>query len=240
MTRVTRLSSVRRWLVLAAPLLVAPVFVALAQGTPTVPELKYETPDPARAVALTGRCQGCHGNEWQGGRGPALKGKEDAYIRSALAAYRAKVRPHPGMQGVAANLTDQNIADIAALVTGSVGTAAVATPATAAPVSATPGAPSATPAVQASAGQKLYLDGDASRDLLACAVCHGEDGKGEENRLGVPAIAGKSVDDISSELRKYRAMPAAGIAHPDAMRIAAKPLTDADIAALAAYVAGLK
>lgn len=50
---------------------------------------------------------------------PKLGGQHPAYIVKALQAYRAGERSHPTMQGVAASLSDQDIADLAAYYGGS-------------------------------------------------------------------------------------------------------------------------
>ncbi|MFC6658937.1 c-type cytochrome [Deinococcus multiflagellatus] len=70
-------------------------------------------------------------------------------------------------------------------------------------------------------------------------MCHGEDGQGAE-ALGIPSIAGLGEAATLAALKSYRAMPPVGIAYPDAMRIALKPMTDADLAAVSAYVGTLK
>ena len=45
---------------------------------------------------------------------PKLNGQHAAYIVSALRAYKSGERRHPSMRGVAASLSDQDMADLAA------------------------------------------------------------------------------------------------------------------------------
>jgi len=45
---------------------------------------------------------------------PMIAGQQPGYITAALKAYREGQRPHPSMRGIAASLTDQDIADLAA------------------------------------------------------------------------------------------------------------------------------
>ncbi|HEV7799788.1 MAG TPA: cytochrome c [Burkholderiales bacterium] len=45
---------------------------------------------------------------------PKLNGQHAAYIMSALRAYKAGERQHPSMRAIAAGLTDQDMADLAA------------------------------------------------------------------------------------------------------------------------------
>jgi len=64
-------------------------------------------------------CLGCHGvehyvNTYPTYHVPRVAGQHEGYLVSALQAYRNKMRAHPTMQANAANLTDQDIADIAA------------------------------------------------------------------------------------------------------------------------------
>ena len=65
-------------------------------------------------------CQGCHGiPDYKTAfpfvyRVPKLAGQHAAYIVSALKAYKAGDRSHPTMRAIAAGLSDQDMADLAA------------------------------------------------------------------------------------------------------------------------------
>ncbi|MFT5064167.1 MAG: cytochrome c553 [Gammaproteobacteria bacterium] len=64
-------------------------------------------------------CLGCHGvegyfNVYPTYRVPTLWGQHDAYLVAALQSYKKGDRTHPTMQSQASNLTDQDMADIAA------------------------------------------------------------------------------------------------------------------------------
>ncbi len=64
-------------------------------------------------------CTGCHGikfykNAYPNYHVPRLGGQNEAYIVSALKAYKAGDRPHKTMQAQAGSLSDQDIADISA------------------------------------------------------------------------------------------------------------------------------
>ncbi len=65
-------------------------------------------------------CVGCHGIPGYKAsfpevyRVPMIGGQSEKYIASALAAYKKGDRNHPTMRGIAAGLSDQDIADIAA------------------------------------------------------------------------------------------------------------------------------
>lgn len=65
-------------------------------------------------------CQGCHGIEgWRTAfpevyRVPKLAGQNAQYLVGALQAYKSGARSHPSMRAIAAPLSDQDIADLAA------------------------------------------------------------------------------------------------------------------------------
>lgn len=69
-------------------------------------------------------CEGCHGIP--GYRTafpvvyhvPKLGGQQAAYLVRALEAYKSGERKHPSMRGIAASLTDQDMADLAAYYSG--------------------------------------------------------------------------------------------------------------------------
>ncbi len=68
----------------------------------------------------------------------------------------------------------------------------------------------------------------------ACVDCHGDDGKGDDEN---PSIAGMSVDKFTKAMTEYQN----GTRTKDAkMAKAAKKLTPADVADLAAYFSSLK
>ena len=76
-------------------------------------------PEAGRLKANT--CMGCHGipgyaNVYPTYRVPKLGGQSAEYLAIALKAYRSGERPHKRMQAQTANLTDQDIEDIAAFL----------------------------------------------------------------------------------------------------------------------------
>ena len=79
--------------------------------------------DPERGRKLAYTCMGCHGienhkNAYPNYSVPKLGGQHAAYMIAALAEYEAKARWHPTMRGLAATLSDQDKADIAAYFEG--------------------------------------------------------------------------------------------------------------------------
>ena len=100
---------------LFAALAVAALTPALAAGQSAAP-----AGDPAKGAQKVQMCQGCHGIVgWRTAypevyHVPRIAGQHPAYIMAALKSYRALQRSHPSMDAIAATLTDQDIADLAA------------------------------------------------------------------------------------------------------------------------------
>ena len=76
--------------------------------------------DPAAGARKNYQCQGCHGIAgWKTAYPelysvPKLGGQKPQYIATALKAYRKGERDHATMRAIAADLSDQDIEDIAA------------------------------------------------------------------------------------------------------------------------------
>jgi len=76
--------------------------------------------DAGRGREKVQMCQGCHGIEgWRTAfpevyHVPRIAGQHTAYFVKALQAYKSGERSHPSMRGIAATLSDQDMADLAA------------------------------------------------------------------------------------------------------------------------------
>jgi cytochrome c553 len=80
--------------------------------------------DAARGRARAQMCEGCHGIADyrtaypQTYPVPKIGEQEAAYIVKALQDYKTGARKHPSMRGIAATLSDQDMADLAAYYAG--------------------------------------------------------------------------------------------------------------------------
>src|SRR5665647_1407694 len=80
-------------------------------------DLKGDAKTGEKKITL---CIGCHGIKgYQASfpevyKVPMISGQGANYIASALTAYKKGDRKHPTMRGIAAGLSDQDIADVAA------------------------------------------------------------------------------------------------------------------------------
>ena len=85
---------------------------AMAQGPPVG--------DATKGRDKTQMCQGCHGIDgWRTAYPevytvPRLGSQHEAYLVRALQAYKSGERNHPSMRAIAASLSDQDMADLAA------------------------------------------------------------------------------------------------------------------------------
>ncbi|WP_089399194.1 c-type cytochrome [Noviherbaspirillum humi] len=76
--------------------------------------------NPEAANNKVAMCIGCHGIPGYKAtfpevyQVPMIGGQSAKYIESALRAYQKGERKHPSMRGIAAGLSDQDIADVAA------------------------------------------------------------------------------------------------------------------------------
>jgi len=135
--------------------------------------------DAAAGEALGYTCLGCHGiegyrNAYPSYRVPRLGGQKAGYIEIALRGYRAGTRQHPTMEGQAASLSDQEIADVSAYL-ASIGGDTVAAGGT---------------------------EGASFDKAAACTACHGQNGISVN--AAWPTLAGQHEDYLEQALQQYR------------------------------------
>lgn len=169
-------------------------------------------------------CIGCHGIiGYQASfpeihKVPKISGQGAKYIASALNAYKKGDRKHPTMRGIAASLTDQDIADLAAYYSTSgvvEGTAALA----------------AAPAATGKAAE-LVAKGN-------CTSCHGASFSAPIDP-SYPRIAGQHGDYLFVALKSYKAEGNAQVGRGNAiMGGVAKQFSNAELKELATYVGSL-
>jgi cytochrome c553 len=165
-------------------------------------------------------CHGVNGNSsnpvW-----PNLAGQHPQYIAKQLQAFKAGERQDPLMSPMAAPLSEDDMADLAAYYSKQ-----------------TPSAQLEAEAAKVSQGQRLYRGGDASKGVAACTACHGPTGDGNPTAL-YPAIGGQHAAYVAKQLRAYR--EGARQTDPNQMmRNVAHSMSDEQIDAVAAYVQGLR
>lgn len=96
--------------------------------------------------------------------------------------------------------------------------------------------PPAMPKADPAKGEQLFTNGDAARNIVSCASCHGPGG----NSAGAanPKLAGQHADYVSKALHDFKSKD--GKARPErisaVMNAQAQPLTEDDIRNIAGYL----
>lgn len=199
--------------------------------------------DAAAGKAKFATCAACHGADGKGNGGafPDLTKLSAADADTILTAFKKgdmdTLKKH-GLGGArygtmapqAANLSETDIADLAAYIAELGGHAAGAAPAAAgATTAAAPAAPAA-PAMIISS--EVVARGHAL--FSSCAVCHGAEGEGG-HLLNAPKLAGLPANTVVSLLKMFRKGQSMGPGSY-AMIPQAKYLTDDEINDLAAFI----
>lgn len=180
--------------------------------------------DPVAGQEKSAPCQACHGPdgnsvspEW-----PSLAGMYESYIIKQLRDFQSGARVNETMSPMAMGLAEQDMADIAAYFSRQ---------------APTPAEPTAD-ATALSVGERLYLGGNKSNGVAACAGCHGPTAAGN-GPAKFPALVAQEQGYIANQLRAFRGAQRAN--DPNRMmRDIAIRLTDGDIDAIAAYLATTK
>jgi cbb3-type cytochrome c oxidase subunit III len=198
-----------------AALLAAP---ALA-NTPAEPAAAK--PDLAKGQAISTQvCGACHAAD--GSRGspanPILAGQHPEYLVKQLQEFKSDKRKNAIMTGMASTLSDPDMTNVAAFYASK---------------SAKPGFAKNKDSVKL--GEKIYRAGIVDKAVPACAGCHSPNGAGIPAQY--PRIGGQHGDYAEAQLVAFRA--GTRVNNAQMSSIAAK-LSDAEIKAVADYVAGLR
>jgi len=199
------------------------VVVSCASASSLAQEIKGEA---KAGEAKNAMCIGCHGiSGYQSTfpevyRVPMISGQGAPYIVAALNAYKKGDRKHPSMRGIAATLSDQDIADLAAYYSGH-GVVADA---------ALPAEPSKMPNAQV----------QALLSKANCASCHGANFSQPIDPT-YPKLAGQHADFLFVALKAYKAENNAVVGRGNAiMGGMVKLYTNAELKLMANYLSSIK
>lgn len=177
---------------------------------------------------MTTVCAACHGPDGNSAvpNFPKLAGLGEKYLLKQLTDIRDGRRPIASMVGQVDNMSDEQLADIAAYYAAQTRTSEQANP------------------DMIKLGEQIYRGGISDRGVPACAACHSPNGKGN-GPAGFPPLAGQYADYIASSLRAYRQGyedPAGRTNDGDTMimRATAFKLSDMEIDAVSSYASGLQ
>jgi cytochrome c553 len=193
--------------------------VALAGLAPAA-----QAQDAAAGAKKNAMCIGCHGIPgYQSSfpeiyKVPMIAGQNAKYIAAALVAYQKGERKHPTMRAIAASLTEQDMADLAAFYEQQGEAAAAATP---------------------------KVTGEPTADVAAllakgnCVSCHGANFSAPIDP-SYPKLGGQHADYLFTALKAYQVRNSGTVGRGNAvMGGMAAPFSHKELKLLASYIASL-
>jgi len=180
----------------------------------------YADGDAARGLPACVSCHGAAGNSTIAVN-PKLAGQHESYIYKQLVDFTTPQRNQPVMTTYAKMLSDADKKNIAAYLGAQL---------------SKPGAAKNKDTIDL--GKKIYRGGIASKQVAACASCHGATGNGIP--VQYPRIAGQHQDYTVAQLPLIRSTKADARKNSAEMHTIAARMSDDEIAAVADYIAGLK
>ena len=167
---------------------------------------------------VTRECSTCHGPRGisEASTFPNLAGQQPGYLQAQLSAFRDRSRADPHAQafmwGMAAQLTDETTAGIAAYFAG---------------LPAAPG--KAAGVAEVAAGKKIYDEGVTAQHVASCQGCHGKKGEGKGN---FPRLTGQHRDYLERQMEAF----ATNLRVNASMHDTSKNLTALQISQVAAFL----
>jgi cytochrome c553 len=193
------------------------VYATLAQGAAPAPAPK---PDLERGMQVAATiCVACHGPDGNSPTSvnPILAGQHADYIASQLAAFKSGARANPIMAGMSAALTPEDMRNVGAWFALQV-----------------PKPSAAKDKALSTRGQQIWRGGIKQGNVPACAGCHGAAGAGIPSQY--PRLAGQYSE---LTLAWLKAFAGGGRANPVMAGVASR-MSEADMKAVAEYIAGLR
>ena len=198
------------------------LIIALASFAVTASASVFAAGDAAKGKALTATCVACHGADgnsvnpiW-----PKIAGQSEEYITKQLVDFRSGARVEATMTAMAKGIaSDDDIPHIAAYFSSQKQTASVADE------------------KLAKEGGALFKGGKSSSGVTACAACHGVTGAGNA-KAKFPRISGQHSKYVVNQLKAFKSGARTNDPSKMMQDIAAN-MTDADMNAVAEFVAGL-
>jgi cytochrome c553 len=177
----------------------------------------YESGDTARGLPACLSCHGANGNSSIAAN-PKLSSQIEAYTHKQLVDFTTPQRVNPVMTTYAKMLTDEEKRNVAAYL---------------AVQKTKQGAAKNKDTIEL--GRKIYRGGIADKGVAACASCHGAAGAGIP--VQYPRLAGQQQDYTVAQLVAFRT---GARTNSPQMTTLAQRLSDAEMKAVADYIAGLR
>lgn len=178
--------------------------------------------DAEAGKAKSAVCAACHGADgnsvnptW-----PSLAGQHATYLVKQLQDFKAERRVDATMAGMVANLSQEDMDDLAAYFESQT--------------------PKAVPfdGNLIATGESIYRGGITETRVAACMGCHSPSGKGN-GPAGWPSLHGQHPDYIVAQLQAFKH----GRRNNDVgkmMQNVAERMSDEEMASVAAYIAGIQ
>ena len=175
----------------------------------------YSNGDSKRGITA---CVGCHGANGNSGSGawPKIAAQNATYLQTQLAHFKSGERANAVMMGMSMLLTEADMKNISAYLEKQ---------------SLKPGTASNKDTI--ALGKSIYRGGIASKNVPACASCHGPSGSGIP--VQYPRIGGQWAEYTQTQLVSFRA----GERKNAQMNTISSKLNDKEMQAVADYIAGL-
>ncbi|PPC81081.1 MAG: cytochrome c4 [Methylotenera sp.] len=165
-------------------------------------------------------CAACHAPDGNSviSLNPKLAGQHPEYLQKQLAEFKSGKRANAVMSGMASGLSDDEMKELALYFSSK-------------PIALGKAKSNGV----GSLGEKIYRAGNAATNVPACAACHSPNGAGLPKQF--PRLSGQHADYTLAQLKAFRSGERANA--PMMMAIAAK-MSDAEMAAVADYIQGLR
>ncbi|MDH4583881.1 cytochrome c4 [Pseudomonas sp. BN415] len=170
-------------------------------------------------AAVCGACHGPDGNS-AAPNFPKLAGQGERYLLKQMKDIKAGNRTVLEMTGLLNNLSDQDMADIAAYFASQKGSVGAADPKVVA------------------RGEALFRGGKLEQGMPACTGCHAPDGSGNA-AAGFPHLGGQHAQYVAKQLTDFREGNRTNDGDSMIMRGIAAKLSNKDIEAVSSYIQGL-
>lgn len=186
-------------------------------------QIAFAVGDAESGKAKSVTCAACHGAEGVSSipENPNLAGQVPGYIADQLAAFKSGERQNALMTGMAAPLSEEDMADLDAYYVS---------------LEAISGNITEEEKELALEGEKIYRGGFADRQIAACMSCHGPSGHGIPRRF--PRVSGQHKGYLESQLLAFKKGDRKG--YNGIMWEIAFGLSEQQIKALATYMSGLE
>lgn len=152
---------------------------------------------------------------------PKLAGQGERYLLKQLIDIKNGARVVPEMTGMLTNLSEQDMADIAAHYSSQKLVGGVANP------------------EMVARGEAIYRGGDLKTGLPACTGCHSPTGQGNDP-AGYPQLGGQHAAYTAKQLTDFREGNRTNDGDIMVMRTIAERLSNKDIQAVSEYIQGLR